>query len=156
MEVQSMQATQFPEWKELVGKALKWDYGSAHTHEEMGLIMKLKPGTARYRQMVARAIKELETNGKTLASIPKFGYRVLLPDEYAGHSVRIIDSGKRRIRRGHKIITYAPTALMSEEGKRKYTVVLDRASALHAMVQGGCKELKLLVRPKLEISAPRG
>lgn len=150
------QPSKFPEWKELVDKALKWEYDSVHTHKEIGLIMKLKPGTARYRQMISRAIKELKLNGKTMVSIHKVGYRVLPPDEYAGHSVRIIDSGKRRIRRGHKIITYAPATLMSEEGKRKYTVVLDRASALHAMVQGGCKELKLLARPKLEISAPRG
>ena len=150
-----VEAIKLPEWKELLEVALTWEYGSIHSHEEIAKIMYLNPLHNKYYQMVRRANEELIDKGKMLVNVNKVGYQVVKPDEYLNVATKTFVQGKRRIHKANRILTFAPTELMTEGARKSLLNVRDRIQAFDAYIQGGVKEVKLLQKPMVKINSGR-
>ena len=143
-----------PRYLELVDRAVNWEYGSIHSHNEIAETMNLSPGNNEYYGNVTKANNKLLESGKKLVNIKDKGYQVLNPDDYTRESAKKVEQGKKRIKQAHKVLAYAPVESMSEDGKRRFTTFSDRLSAFSALVQGAAIELKTLAaqKPRIQLS----
>ena len=139
---------------ELINKKEKWEvlfeaitsmnYDDIILHSQIESIIKEEYGTNIYRSIIAKTKKKLLESSKTITSIQGQGYRIINPDEYTDQSLSHIKRGFNQIDKGYKVLQYAPVDDMSEEGLKAHRHVSDKAKSFHAMIAGGCSELKLL------------
>jgi hypothetical protein len=108
----------FPPWKELIKIALRWDYGSMHTHMEIATILTVQPKTTEYYHMVSRANEELLMASKMLRNVIGKGYEVVNPNDYPETSQSQMDKALRHTKTAELICTYAPTELMDDHHKK--------------------------------------
>jgi hypothetical protein len=139
-----MDNLQIPKWEYLVKCVLEWPYESIHSHDTLEILLDTMRGSNDYYNIIARANKSLLFKGKILTSVHGVGYQVLKPDKYSSHSSKIFNQGNKRIKKAKNILEYAPTKYMSIKAKDDHQKVLDRVSSFSALIEGGCKEIKLL------------
>jgi len=101
-------------------------------------------GVPKYNAIIGRAKTALLAQGRLIESVKGVGYRVVEPDDYAEKSVTTFGQGFRKLKKASDLLTYAPVASMSDEGRTIHRNVTDRVRILHAAVAGGCTELKML------------
>ena len=151
-----METIKYPEWKELVEIAVKWDYGSDHPHEEIGRILKLKPATTRYRYAIAKAKKELEKLGKALKSVHGKGYIVMEATEYLNESASYAKKSRNNSKRAVEILIHTPIERLNLEQQKIRDMMMDSGLRLVALTEGGFKEIKILQRNHLQINSAKG
>ena len=113
----------------LINLVLGWEYGFQLSHAQIQTALGIELDYPDYYSVISKANKQLEYVGKKLVSVYDFGYKVLEPDKYNPHSIKVFSSGYKRIRRANKIITNAPVDLMSDgarEDQRNISGRMDR------------------------------
>ena len=144
-----------PEYNELISKAINWDYGTSHSHEEISDIMKIPKNTHKYHSMISRANKKLIENARMLVNEKGKGYNVVAPDEYVEMSHKEAKRATRHFRKSYKISDYAPIEKMSEDGLSRYRNYSDRLGTLRAITEGVYKEITTLVKQPLKLNSGR-
>ena len=139
---------------ELINKKEKWellyeyivvmDYNTTILHDEIEEIIQETQNTSKYYSIISKAKKKLLEMGKLIKSVTGQGYTVITPDDYTDMSLKHIKSGFNQIDKGYQVLQYAPVNNMTREGLESYRHVADKAKSFHAMIAGGCTELKLL------------
>lgn len=130
--------------KNIVSKIQSMDYGDTIPHQNLAADLGVEYGSTDYSFAVSRIKHECLEHGKMLENVFKIGYRITAPDDYSGRALRQYKQGARRISRGQKILDYAPTEKMSQDGLTQYRNIKDRSSALAAHLSGAIVELRLL------------
>jgi biotin operon repressor len=151
-----MEVIKYPEWKELVNRAVNWGYGSDHSHEEIGEILRLNPGTTKYRYAVARSKKELEKLGKALKSVHGKGYIVMEAKEYLNESAMYAKKSRNNSKRSVEVLINTPIEKLTPEQQKIRDMMLDSGLRLVALTEGGFKEIKTLQRNCLQLNAAKG
>ena len=123
---------------------IKLNYGDTILHQDIEEIIQEKHDSKKYHSIIQKAKRKLLESSKGLENVKGIGYRVIHPDNYTDLSLKYIKSGYRRIDNGFKVLQYAPVNEMSKEGFERYRHIRDSANRLHAMVAGGCTEIKML------------
>lgn len=119
-----------PPYKLLVREALNWEYGSIHSHEEIGNILGLTPGTHFYYSAIARAKKRLLSHGKLIESVRDTGYQTLMPDDYNPHSVKVVNQGRKKVRTAVQVLSNAPEEQMTPHARTARRKLYDRTVSL--------------------------
>ena len=132
----------------IVNDFLGREYGELISHSEIEGIIGEKRESSAYRSVMTVAKKRLVESGKMVENVFGVGYRVVVPDEYTGHSVKTVISGAKRIDQGVKILRHAPVKDMSMEGVQVYNLVNDRVSILQAKMAGAKVEISMLGRKR--------
>ena len=135
-------------WELLFDAISQLDYGIIISHKNISKILHEAYGSQKYNSYVQRAKKELLKVGKDIESVRGQGYRVLEPDQYIDKAVQAHKQGFDKLKKGNEIIQFAPQKDMSDEGRRVYRDVSDRARILYASMAGACTELKMLAKKK--------
>jgi len=120
------------------------NYGDTVLHQDIEEIIQENHDSKKYHSIIQKAKRKLLESSKGLENVKGIGYRVIHPDNYTDLSLKYIKSGYRRIDNGFKVLQYAPVNDMSKEGFERYRHIRDSANRLHAMVAGGCTEIKML------------
>jgi len=123
---------------------IKLNYGDTILHQDIESIIQEKHDSKKYQSIIQKAKRKLLESSKGLENVKGIGYRVIYPDNYTDLSLKYIKSGYRKIDNGFKVLQHAPVNDMSKEGFERYRHVRDSANRLHAMVAGGCTEIKML------------
>lgn len=124
-------------------------YGEVITHTTISKIIGEQYPSQKYMSAVQRAKKILLNDyGKILESIRGDGYRIVNPDNYVNHSLKHFKRGFNEFQKGSDTLSHAPIKDMTEEGRNAYRRVNDRATILHASLQGAVVELKTLGEKK--------
>lgn len=124
------------------------DYDSLLTHIELSQLLGVTYKSKEYFGYMSKIKKECLEKGKALEVCCGVGYRVLNPDNYSTMAINEYKKGFNRLSKGEKILKYAPTKDMTQQGLLTYREVADRATQLHANLAGGVVELQLLNRKK--------
>lgn len=130
--------------KNVVTKILNMDYGDTITHDELAKDFNVVCNSDIYYQYIRKLKNECLECGKMLENIMKIGYRITSPDDYSNRAITQYKHAARRMKKGEKILQYAPTQNMSKEGLTEYRRVNDRIRLLNAHMSGAIVELKLL------------
>jgi hypothetical protein len=130
--------------EELCNRIKSMQYGETILHDEIKNIVGEKSRTTKYFSIVGKAQALLLKEGKALQNVRDIGYKVLNPDDYTDAAIREYRLGFRRLTAGENLLIAAPESDMSDEGRKNYREVSDKARALHASLAGGIVELKLL------------
>jgi len=128
----------------LVEKISSMDYGETVTHMDIECITGISRHSSKYGSILSRAKRQLQEEGKMIVSVWNVGYRVLEPDEYSKQAISSIISGGRRITAGKQVLQNAPTAKMTEDGRRTHQLISDRVMILEAAVAGASTEVRML------------
>jgi succinylglutamate desuccinylase len=120
------------------------EYGAVVAHGEIEKITGYMRGASQYSSSITRANKQLIEKSKALKNIRDVGYQVLMPDDYSSAAIREYKRGFRRLTAGENLLIAAPENQMTDDGRRAYRDVTDKARILHASLAGGIVELKLL------------
>jgi hypothetical protein len=135
-----------PAYRLLVKEALNWEYGSIHSHKEVGNILGLTPGTDLYYYAVSKAKKVLLTHGKLIDSIRDIGYQTLMPDDYNPHSVKVVNQGKKKVRIAVQVLSNAPEEQMTDHAKTARRKLYDRTVSLETEMNKRIVGLERLTR----------
>lgn len=135
----------FPPWKELIKIALRWDYGSMHTHMEIATILTVQPKTTEYYHMVSRANEELLMASKMLRNVIGKGYEVANPNDYPETSQSQMDKALRHTKAAEIICTYAPTELMDDHHKKIHEKHMQAVVGSRIMLEKETKTAKRLL-----------
>lgn len=127
--------------KILFEKISSMDYGETITHVEISNLIECSYQTQNYNSIVQKVKKQLLVNQKYIESVHKVGYRVVNPDDYTEKSYQCYQQGIKRVKKGNDILVNAPVSKMSDEGRKVYCDVSDRARALYAVMAGSCVEI---------------
>jgi len=138
-------------WELLFEYIIKMDYATTILHSEIEEVIKESQNTPKYYSIIGKTKKKLLEASKTIKSLAGQGYSIVNPDEYTDISLKHIKSGFNKIDKGYQVLQYAPVNEMSKEGLEAFRHVSDRAKTLHAMIAGGCTELKLLNKKKSKL-----
>lgn len=130
----------------VVNIILRKEYDVLITHSEMSDMLNIHYKSKDYFSHITKIKKMLLESGKALESVHGVGYRIVNPDNYSAMAINQYKLGFNRLSKGEKILKYAPTKDMTQEGLNTYRQVADRANQLHASLAGGVVELKLLNR----------
>lgn len=123
-------------------------YGDIITHKQIAdSINEIYPSN-KYRTIITKARKILQTNGIFLESISGDGYRIVEPDNVVNQSLKHYKRGFNEMQKGYDTLNYAPTKDMTPEGRDAYRRVHDRAITLTAAMKGASVELKTLGEKK--------
>lgn len=133
------------------------EYGAEISHESMMRLTGFDQKGKDYYELVGAVNDKLTEIGKRLRNIHGVGYKFISPDEYAEESRRQIEYAGKRLNEADKVVTYAPSAKMSQEGLSKFRAFADRFSSLKAHMIGVRKELSVLVneKPALQLNSGR-
>ena len=123
---------------------IKLNYGDTILHQDIESIIQENHDSKKYQSIIQKAKKKLLESSKGLENIKGVGYRVIYPDDYTDLSLKYVKSGYKRIDTGFKVLQHAPVNDMSKEGFERYRHIKDSVNRLHAMVAGGCTEIKML------------
>jgi len=134
------------QWELLYEYVMEVEYGDTILHQDISYIIGESYGTPKYHAIISRTKKALLTQGQFIESVKGVGYRVIEPDNYSEKSVATFRQGFSRLKKASDLLTYAPIANMSNEGRSIHRNVTDRVRILHAAVAGGCTELKMLTK----------
>lgn len=124
--------------KKLVDAISKLEYGSTITHMEIESLIGLKSGTTRYHSVMQSTKKKLLALQRCIESVYGMGYKLIMPDDYVEKASQSYSAGLKRIKRGNDVLANAPVTAMSEDGKKIYQEVSDRARSLYAVTSGAC------------------
>lgn len=138
-------------WELLYDYIVLMEYEDTILHNEIEIIIEENRESKKYYSIIGKAKKKLLEMGKMIKSVTGQGYTIINPDEYTDLSLKHIKTGFNQIDKGHQILQYAPINNMTREGLESYRHVSDRAKTLHAMLAGGCAELKLLNKKKSKL-----
>lgn len=133
-------------WEILFNHIIGMDYESMILHTEIEQVIDTKRDEKGYYSVINKAKKKLLEANKGLINITGQGYKMIHPDEYVDLSLGYIKRGFKQIGKGYKVIESAPVDGMTKEGLERYRQVSDKTKSFHAMIAGGCTELKLLSR----------
>ena len=132
----------------VVNEILKREYDEILTHTDLSVLLDVEYKSKEYFLYMTKIKKLVLEKGKALENIHGTGYRIVNPDNYSSMAINQYKLGFNRLSKGEKILKYAPTKDMTQEGLNTYRQVADRANQLHASLAGGIVELKLLNRKK--------
>lgn len=134
-----------PPWKELVRRACQWEYGSLHSHHEIAEILQIKYPSRAYYSCLRRARDVLLCeHQRCLVPIPKFGYRVLRPEEHVRESLRQVRLAQGRLNRGYEIAFCTNTAMLSPEARQTWENYTSRILGMRYQLTQGWDELRQL------------
>lgn len=112
-----------PEWKIIYEKYRDADYGIFISHNELESDLGMSRGN-KYYLAVNRWRKEmLNKIGKQIECENNKGYRVIEPKDYRHSAIGQLEKGKRRIRRGAKIMENTPYERLGDEERSKHMIV---------------------------------
>lgn len=131
-----------PEWKRLydalcptLSSDQLWSY------EDLSSAAGIDIRSLRGRQQFLRCRDEvLKNHGWWFENVRGKGYRVVKPDEQPQSSMRLVQAGKRRIRKAGKVNGYAKIELMSAEVARASADMQVRFAALTKQIGGIVRE----------------
>ena len=132
----------------VVNELLKKDYEDVITHKDLSISLNVDYKSKEYFSCMTKIKKVLLEKGKALETVYGVGYRIANPDNYSAMAINQYRLGFNRLKKGEKILTYAPVKEMTEDGFNTFRQVSDKAQQLHAALAGGVVELKLLNRKK--------
>lgn len=132
----------------VVNEVVKKDYNEIISHIDLSILLNVDYKSKEYFSYMTKIKKVLLEKGKALESVHGVGYRIANPDNYSAMAINQYRLGFNRLKKGEKILTYAPIKEMTEEGFNTFRQVSDKAQQLHAALAGGVVELKLLNRKK--------
>ena len=127
------------EWISAIG------YGDVVTHDQIASTIGELYGSNGYRTALQQARRILLTEYKIcIESIRGVGYRRVLADDFTKHTLGYYRRGFNAIQHGTNILSNAPVADMSEDGREIHRHVYDRTRALEASMKGAIVEVKTL------------
>lgn len=132
----------------LVDKFLSMDYGDTLEHYKIESIINLRQKDRGYQDIVQAAKRRLEEMGRTVKSVRKVGYQLVMPDDYSSLAAAHVRAGTKRISHGKRILDNAPEERMTPEGRDMYRHMKDRMTTLDAFMRGARTEVKALTVKK--------
>ena len=130
--------------KAAVELVMSKNYGDIITHREFIAVMREHGITSSYRDAITAAMRKCIDCGKMIENVHGVGYRVVMPDDYTGQSIRCISSGAKKIDNGAKILSHAPVQDMTQAGLEAHNKVADRMMILQASLAGANVEIRML------------
>lgn len=149
----------FPVWKELVKAACEWEYGSAHSHEEISQILGIKYGTKEYYDSVSAAKDELAELGHRIMNVRDEGYYKLAVSEYPEAAYNDTKKSVRTLKTGLNNVMNAPTKAMDDRNKRRtenITVFMGKTYVSLVSSASEIKELAGIKRPQRMLTKAAG
>lgn len=128
----------------LTARIVTMDYGDSISHQEIEQLIGARKNSSKYNFIINKSKKKLLESGKMIESVRGYGYRVVEPDYYSRKAVSQVSSAGRRIASGAKILQFAPTAHMTEDGRTVHRRLSDRMALLNAAMHGATAEVKVL------------
>lgn len=128
----------------LAEQLLAMNYGDVVTHQEIASIINEKVGSQKYNSIIQRTKKLILNNHRAIESVRGQGYRLVEPDNFVDLSLSHYKRGFNEMQKGANTLKAAPVNDMTDEGRRVYRRVQDRAIALQAAMNGAKVELKTL------------
>jgi len=122
------------------------NYGHTLLHDELAEMLCEPKNSRTYYCAVQKLNNTCLERGKMLECIYKLGYRVVDPDNYSKQAVKQYKYGANRLKKGMKILNYAPQEKMTPYGHAEYRSVMDKAKLLEAHVAGAVVEINKLQR----------
>lgn len=132
----------------LVDQFLAMDYGDTLEHYKIEGIINLRQKDREYQDIVQAAKKRLEEVGRTVKSVRKVGYQLVMPDDYVDIAASHVRTATKQINHGKQILDHAPEDKMTPEGRDTYRRTHDRMTALDAIMQGARTEIRVLTVKK--------
>lgn len=123
------------------------EYGTVIRHQEIEEITGVKYKTHQFYSVVDKTKKLLEPVGKAIAPVGGGDYKILLPGDYSPRYGKYVDSARKRIKRGTKLLKGAPTKDMTQDELTTYNRVSDFNAKLCASFSGSVVEVKMLISP---------
>lgn len=145
------QQISYPEDLELMKHAQEWPYGSTHSHDKILKIIQFTQINGEYYRIMSKVRENLIEKGKVLVTLTGKGYKILTPDEVFEYSSKIAKKACKQSIRAYEALKNTPIELMSKENQTNVTHVLKKFSHHNAVLGDICTEVKLLVRPTLNI-----
>lgn len=140
-------STLFPPWKELVKVASEWDYGTFHSHAEIGGILGCEPQSSKYYAYVQKARRSLIERGKLLEAHTNQGYYVTEVNRYSEVTFEDVKKSKKYLEISVLKSQFAPTTLMDEQAKKKHDVFLVKQVGLLNMSMPFYTEVTKIISP---------
>ena len=128
----------------LAEKILAMNYGDVVTHKEIASIIEETVGSHKYTSTIQKTKKILLNNHRAIESVRGQGYRLVEPDNFVDLSLSHYKRGFNEMQKGANTLKSAPVNDMTDEGRRVYRRVQDRAITLQAAMNGAKVELKTL------------
>lgn len=104
-----------PEWRVVVDALKGRDYGAVVSHEEIANLTGLPAQSRRYFSQMKRAKRGLLEWQRELESLPRQGYRLVMPYEFHTRGRRRIRLAGHQIREGVRTAASAPSHLLSDQ-----------------------------------------
>jgi len=134
-----------PPWKELVRQACQWEYGSLHSHNEIAGILQVKYPSRAYYSCLRRARDVLLCeHQRCLVPIPKFGYRVLRPEEHIRESLRQVRLAQNRLYRGYEVAFCTDISQLDSEARQVWERYTSHILGVRCQLAKGWDELRQL------------
>lgn len=134
--------------KALVDKFLTMDYGDTLEHYKIEGIINLRQKDTEYQSVIQAAKKRLDEIGRTVKSVRKVGYELVMPDYYVDIAASRVRTATKQISHSKLILDNAPEDKMTPEGRNIYRRTHDRITALDAVMKGARTEVRVLTAKK--------
>lgn len=134
--------------EELVDFMSTYEYGTVFEHNAISHMLDVPKNSTKYKTSITKLKKLMLEKGKMLENIRGVGYRIVNPSDYAGKAINQYKLGFNRLTKGEKILNYTPVNDLSDEDRKVYNEVTDRAVRLNASLAGGIVELNRLNKSK--------
>lgn len=132
----------------LVKKVSEMDYGETISFYEIGCVIEDNHGTKTFNNVVQAAKRELISMGHMLENVRCVGYKVVSPDNYTRHGVKLVRSGAGRIDEGVNVMRHAPVDKMTAEAREAHNRVYDNMMNLQASMAGACVQIHMLEKKR--------
>lgn len=144
-----------PEWELLVEEVKGWEYDKLKTHKEIAEVMRVQPNTPKYRALVDKAIKELETLGILLVNKCGEGYYSASPKDHYKFIGKQVKKTNRAAVRGMVKAVACPIEKLTLEERTRHFRFQDHARRNAEATQATEVTLRLDLKVK-QIETRRG